>query len=56
MTARFDLTSFWDLKVEGHFIDGNSAGVNDRGFYTVDNPNGFLPNTRLLVVRMGFHL
>jgi hypothetical protein len=56
ITARLDLKKYWDIKIEGHFIDGYASSSSDRGFYTVDNPNGKQPRTNLLVVRMGFYL
>jgi hypothetical protein len=56
-TARFDLTDYFDLKVEGHWIDGAmiNSGLN-RGFYAAPNPNGLAPEMRLFVVRLGFHM
>jgi hypothetical protein len=57
VTARFDLRSYLDLKVEGHFIDGNmTASANNRGFYTPVNPSGVKPTTNMLVIRLGFHM
>ena len=57
VTARFDLRSYLDLKVEGHFIDGNmTASANNRGFYTPVNQNGLKPTTNMLVIRLGFHM
>jgi hypothetical protein len=57
VTARFDLMNHLDLKVEGHFIDGAfTSGNTNRGFYAYDHPAGIAPNTRLLIVRLGFHL
>lgn len=55
ISSKFDLNRFVDLKVEGHFIDGNGGAKVDRGFYPDDNPNGFANVTDLLVVRSGFH-
>lgn len=52
-TCRFDLTSFWNVKVEGHFIDGFNNNQYPAGFYTPVNPHGLLPNTKLLVIRTG---
>jgi hypothetical protein len=53
-TARVDLTHFWHVKVEGHFIDGYGPLANSftRGFYRRDNTT---PNeqTKMLVVRTG---
>jgi hypothetical protein len=57
VTARFDLRSYLDFKVEGHFIDGNmTASANNRGFYTPVNVNGVKPTTNMLVVRLGLHI
>jgi hypothetical protein len=57
VTARIDLRNYLDLKVEGHFIDGTMPGLTvSRGFYAADNPNGFKPDTRLLVIRFEYHL
>jgi hypothetical protein len=55
-TVRLDLNRYCDFKIEGHFIDGYGSSSANRGFYSVDNPNGRQPNTRLLVLRLGFHL
>src|SRR5688572_4905129 len=46
-TMRFDLTRFWDLKVEGHFIDGVGSPGHSHGFYPQDNPQGLLPTTNM---------
>jgi hypothetical protein len=56
VTARFDLTSYLDLKVEGHFLDG-AVGTNYyHGFYSIGNPQGLQSMTNMLVIRMGFHM
>jgi hypothetical protein len=52
-TIRLDLTSHWDLKIEGHFMNGYANGDALRGFYLQDNPQGFKPDTNLLVIRTG---
>jgi hypothetical protein len=52
-TARVDLTSHWDVKIEGHFMHGFAASDAFRGFYPQDNPQGLMPNTNLLVIRTG---
>lgn len=57
ITARLDLTSYLDFKVEGHFID--SADIDStmsRGFFAASNPNGLKPQMNLFVMRLGFHL
>jgi len=51
--VRLDLTNHWDLKLEGHFMNGYGASDAFRGFYLQDNPQGFKPNTNLLVIRTG---
>jgi hypothetical protein len=57
LTARFDLRSYLDLKIEGHFMDGiMTSAIESRGFYVADNLNGIKPNTKLLVIRVGYHL
>ena len=53
--ARVDLTRWWHVKVEGHFIDGFSRPPVLRGFYPQQNPNGYQPTTNLLVIRTGFN-
>jgi hypothetical protein len=57
ITARLDLRKYLDLKIEGHFMNGimPSATVS-RGFYIAPNPAGLKPDTRLLVIRLGYHL
>jgi hypothetical protein len=55
IAAKFDIDRFVDLKVEGHFIDGNGGAKVDRGFYPDDNAKGYANVTDLLVVRTGFH-
>ena len=55
VTARVDLAKFWDLKIEGHFIDGYGNPQSFRGFYPQNNPTGFQPKTTLLVIRTGFN-
>jgi hypothetical protein len=56
VAARFDLTRHWNLKVEGHFMDGyGSPGMYPDGFYTVDNPQGLKPTTNFLVLRTGIN-
>jgi hypothetical protein len=52
--VRIDLASHWDLKIEGHFMNGYGASDAFRSFYPQDNPLGFRPGTNLLVIRTGF--
>jgi len=52
-TVRFDVTNHWDIKIEGHFMNGYGASDAFQGFYLQDNPQGLKPNTNLLIVRTG---
>jgi hypothetical protein len=56
VTARLDLTRHWDLKVEGHFMNGYGRFDSIRGFYEQQNPLGLRPGTTMLIVRTGFNL
>jgi hypothetical protein len=51
ITGRVDLKRFWNVKIEGHFMDGYGSGPYPNGFYTQVNPQGFKPNTNALVVK-----
>jgi hypothetical protein len=53
ISTRFDLTSFWNIKVEGHFMDGNGNTTLARGFYRRNNASGFQAKTNMLVIRTG---
>ena len=55
LTARFDLTSHWNFKVEGHFMDGYGNPGYPSGFYTIDNPLGLQPKTNALIIRTGWN-
>jgi hypothetical protein len=55
VTVRLDLTHFWDLKVEGHFMDGVGSPGQAHGFYPQENPQGLRPSTNMLVVRTGLY-
>jgi hypothetical protein len=55
VTARIDLTKFWNVKLEGHFIQGYGNNYAARGFYPANNPGGLQPNTNLLSVRTGWN-
>ena len=50
ITGRVDINKFWNVKVEGHFMNGYGSGPYPNGFYTQVNPGGFAPNTNALVV------
>ncbi len=55
VTARIDLTKFWNVKVEGHFINGYGSTYSSHGFYLGDNTTGLKPETNLLTIRTGFN-
>jgi hypothetical protein len=54
-TAKIDLAGQWDLKIEGHFMDGYGTPYSFRGFYPQDNPTGLKPKTNMLVIRTGWN-
>jgi len=56
-TLRIDLTRFWNLKIEGHFVDGYGqlASSFARGFYLRDNATP-AEHTNMLVIRTGVNL
>jgi hypothetical protein len=54
LTARFDITSHWNVKLEGHFMNGYGAFDSIRGFYAQQNPNGLKADTNALVLRTSF--
>jgi hypothetical protein len=55
VTGRLDLNKFWNVKIEGHFMNGYGSGPYPNGFYTQVNPHGFKPNTNALVVKTGIN-
>lgn len=54
-TARVDLTHYWSVKVEGHFMTGTGGAAEGaaHGLYLFDNPVLY-PQANMLVVRTGF--
>ena len=56
VTARFDLSRYWSLKVEGHFMNGYGRFDSIRGFYEQQNPLGLKPGTSMLVIRAGWNM
>jgi hypothetical protein len=55
ITGRVDLNRFWNVKVEGHFMDGYGDSLYPDGFYPQQNSQGFKPNTNALVVKTSFN-
>ena len=54
ITARVDLNKFWNMKVEGHFMEGYGNSEYPDGFYPQVNINEFKPNTNALVLKTSF--
>ena len=54
VTGNVDLNRFWNLKIEGHFMDGYGNAPYPNGFYPQVNPQGFKPLTNALVVKTSF--
>jgi hypothetical protein len=48
-----DLTRFWHVKMEGHFIEGYGSRYSFRGFYPSTNPQGLQDRTKVLLMRTG---
>jgi len=48
-SARYDFNENFYLKVEGHFINGESSGL-----YTINNPNGLQSANNLATAKLGF--
>jgi hypothetical protein len=55
ITGRVDLKTFWNVKVEGHFMNGYGSSTYPDGFYPQVNPRGFAPNTNALVIKTSFN-
>jgi hypothetical protein len=55
VTGRVDLNRFWNVKVEGHFMDGFGFGPYPNGFYPQENPTGFKSTTNAMVLKTGFN-
>ncbi len=54
ITARVEITKSWNIKAEGHFMDGYGDLYSARGFYLRSNPAGLKEKTNMLVLRTGF--
>ena len=56
ISGRVDINRYFNLKIEGHFIDGvGYPAVSPIGFYMFNNPQGLKPDTKALVIKGGFH-
>ena len=54
-TARYDVNSHWEVKVEGHFMDGYGDIYSAQGFYSRSNTQGLKPKTNMLVLRTSYN-
>ncbi|MGA2050893.1 MAG: hypothetical protein ABSG96_24615 [Terracidiphilus sp.] len=54
-TARYDVSSHWEVKAEGHFMDGYSDIYSAQGFYSQWNPQGLKPKTNMVVLKGTFN-
>jgi hypothetical protein len=54
VTGKFTVNQYMTVKVEGHFMSGYSDQPYPNGYYTSVNSNGFVNDTKALVVRTGF--
>jgi len=55
IAARVDLNKFWNVQLEGHFMNGYGASLYPDGFYPQVNPQGFKPDTNALVVKTSLY-
>jgi hypothetical protein len=53
-TVRFDINSYWNLKAEGHFIEGYGEALSSRTFYRSSNPQGLQGRTNVFLLRSAF--
>lgn len=53
-TAKFSLSQYATVKIEGHFMQGNGSELYPDGFYSGADATGLKDNTIALVVRTGF--
>ncbi|HYI92064.1 MAG TPA: hypothetical protein VEX68_00840 [Bryobacteraceae bacterium] len=49
-----EITKSWNIKAEGHFMDGYGDFYSARGFYLRSNPTGLKEKTNMFVLRTGF--
>ena len=51
VVARIDIKRYWNVKVEGHFMDGHAGSIFPSGFYPQQNLQGFKSKTDALVLK-----
>jgi hypothetical protein len=54
-TARYDVNSHWEVKAEGHVMDGYGDIYSAQGFYSAWNPQGLKPKTNLVLLKATFN-
>ncbi len=54
-TGRYDINSHWEVKAEGHVMDGYGDIYSAQGFYSQWNPQGLKPKTNLMVLKATFN-
>ena len=52
VSTRVDINRYWNVKLEGHFMDGYAYGPYPNGFYPQQNAK-YKPNTNALVFKTG---
>lgn len=55
ITARVDVSKWWNFKVEGHFIRGYGDTYSAHGFYAGDHSGKPKPETNIIVLRSGWN-
>jgi hypothetical protein len=55
VAIRLDPRPYWNIKLEGHLMDGIGNSFSARGFYSRYHPQGVRSATRMLVIRTGFN-
>jgi hypothetical protein len=55
ISAHVNVKTFWNVGVEGHFMNGYGSSTFPDGFYPQVNPNGFKTNTNALVIKTGIY-
>jgi hypothetical protein len=51
ISGQIELKKFWNLKLEGHFMNGYGDSTYPDGFYPQVNPQGFNTNTNAFILR-----
>jgi hypothetical protein len=54
-TARYDVNSHWEVKAEGHVMDGYGDIYAAQGFYSQWNAQGLKPKTNMVVLKATYN-